>query len=236
MNDMHRDPERLNDDLAAYALDALDEDEAAQLRRHLEGCDTCRDRVLWLMPAVDQLPAAVEQRTPPESLRESLMATVRAEAAPPATAERRRPERTRVSWWEGLRGALLRPATGFAVVILLVAGIAGGYLLRGDENGSEFFPASGGPTASATLERHGDSATLHVNELPALSRDEVYEVWVQRGGVMEGRSTFVLGPDGSADAAVPGPLEGADAVLVTAEPRPGSPQPTSEPLLQAPLQ
>lgn len=242
MNDLHRDLERLYDNLAAYALDALEAEEAAQLRTHLEGCGTCRGRLMWLMPAVDQLPAAVEQRTPPESLRESLMATVRAEAAPQA-AKSRGPVPQRRTWWDGLRGAMLRPATGMAVLIVLVVGVAGGYLLRGSDTAepqrSSLVKAeaiNGSVPVSATLERTGDSATLHVHELPVLNKEDVYEVWVQRAGVMEPRSTFVLNSDGTAEAAVPGPLDGADGVFVTREPRGGSRQPTTDPLLQAPLE
>ena len=41
--------------------------------------------------------------------------------------------------------------------------------------------------------------------------------------------------DGTAEAAVPGPLDDADAVLVTREPRGGSQHPTSLPLLRADL-
>ena len=88
---------------------------------------------------------------------------------------------------------------------------------------------------SATLERSGDSATLHVHELPAIAGDEVYEVWVQRAGVMEPRNTFVLSVDGSAEAAVPRAARGRRGRLVTREPRGGSRQPTTRPLLQAPL-
>ena len=80
--DPHRDPERLRDDLAAYALGALDRDDAAELERHLDGCESCMARLRWLDPAVGLLPAAVPQLTPPDSLRENLIATVRAEAAP----------------------------------------------------------------------------------------------------------------------------------------------------------
>jgi hypothetical protein len=65
---------------------------------------------------------------------------------------------------------------------------------------------------------------------------EVYEVWVQRNGRMEPSSLFVPRHDRSAEAAVRGPLEGADAVLVTREPLGGSPEPTSQPLLRAELQ
>ena len=236
MNDMHANADQLRDDLAAYVLDALDRDEAAALERHLEDCEACRDRLQWLRPAVDQLPAAVEQRTPPESVRESLMATVRAEAATAAAPAGAR-TRARSSWLAGLRTAFLRPATAIAAVAVLAAGVGIGYLAGGGDE-SEFIPAtpSGSATASATLERHGDSGTLHVDELPALTRNEVYEVWVQRDGAVEPASTFVLRADGSADAAVPGPLDDAQAVMVTAEPRPGSDQPTSDPVLQASLE
>jgi anti-sigma factor RsiW len=234
--DWHTDRERLADDLSAYALGALEPGEVERLELHLRGCPECRERVDWLRPAVDLLPTSVPQLSPPDSLRESVMAAVRAEAAPSRPASEPRP-----SWWDGLRSIMARPATGMAVAILLVAGIATGYLVRGsaDRVPEDFVGVEPlGPQAaqvSATLERHGDSATLHVSELPDLRRDEVYEVWVQRGGVMEPASTFVLGLDGTAEAAVPGPLGGAQAILVTAEPRPGSRQPTTEPLLQAPL-
>ena len=77
----------MRDDLAAYALGALDEREAGAIEDHLDGCERCRERLRWLAPAVDLLPASVEQRTPPPALRENLMATVRAEAAPAAVAE-----------------------------------------------------------------------------------------------------------------------------------------------------
>jgi anti-sigma-K factor RskA len=231
----HQDIERLRDDLAAYSLGALPEGEAAALARHLEGCEACRDRLEWLRPAVDQLPASVEQRTPPERLRESLMAAVRADAAEPAAERGREPRR---SWWDGLRTAMLRPATGLAVAVVLVVGVAAGYALRGGDE-SELVTAqaisASAPAAAATLERHGDSATLHVSELPPIGRDEVYEVWVQRDGAMEPSSTFVLEGDGTASAAIPESLDDAEAVLVTAEPRPGSEQPTTEPLLQATL-
>jgi anti-sigma-K factor RskA len=233
--DPHSEPERLEEDLAAYALGALGEDEVATLERHVDGCDACAARLLWLQPAVDVLPASVAQLTPPPELRENLMEMVRGEAAvdsQPARAERS-------GWWSSVRTFAMRPATAMAVAILLVAGIGAGYLLRGTDTIEPTLvkaeAANGAVPVSATLERVGDSATLHVNEMPPLGDDEVYEVWVQRAGVMEPRSTFVLSSDGTAEAAVPGPLNGADAVLVTREPRGGSRQPTSDPLLQAPL-
>jgi anti-sigma-K factor RskA len=247
--DMHDDRERLRDDLAAYALGALDEPEARALERHLAECPACSERMRWLRPAVDVLPATVEQLTPPERLRESLMATVRAEAGPARAGERAGSEGAapagarREPAWRRLGLAGLRPAVAMTAVILLVLGIGAGYLLRGsgtEQGGSTLVkaePANAGvkDVVSATLERQGDAAILHVRELPPIKASEVYEVWVQRAGVMEGRSIFVLRSDGTADAAVPGPLSGAQAVAVTREPRGGSKQPTNPVLLTAPL-
>lgn len=231
--------ERLRDDVAAYALGALGDEERAALERHLESCEACRERLGWLQPAVDVLPASVEQRTPPESLRESLLTTVRGEANDAGQAHRARPRARRRWRWQGARA--LRPAVGFAVLLLLTAGVATGYLLRGTDDPEPTFIEAQTPSGlagdvSATLERRAGSATLHVHELPKLDPDEVYEVWVERAGGVEPGPLFVPRSDGTAEAAVPGSLAGAESVLVTREPRGGSEQPTNPPLLEAPLQ
>jgi anti-sigma-K factor RskA len=233
--------EELRDELAAYALGALPSEEAAQLERHLADCESCRDRLRWLGPAVDMLGASVEQLTPPSELRERLMETVRAEAAPSPQPDAAPSAKAQGRAWEGWGGwsrLLLRPATAFVAVVLIVAGVAAGYALRGDEGDATTTVAARATSpdleVAAELVRQGDTGALHVQEMPAISRDEVYEVWVQRGDAVEPASTFVLNRDGSAVAAVPG-LEDADAVLVTREPYGGSEQPTTEPVLKATL-
>ena len=231
------------DDLAAYALGALTPEEATAFEGHLEGCDACRAELRWLTPAVDLLPASVEQLSPPESLRENLMATVRTEAAAaqPAAATAPPQARARTQWWHGLRSLMMRPAVGMAALILLIAGVGAGWLLRGSdtvEPGANLVraqPVGNATPVSATLERTGDTGTLHVRALPRIRDDQVYEIWVERAGVLEPRNTFVLSGDGTAEAAIPGPLSGGKAIYVTREPHGGSPQPTTKPVLQAPL-
>jgi anti-sigma-K factor RskA len=228
------DHQRFQDDVAAYALGALPPDEAAEFERHLDGCEACRSRLQWLSPAVDVLPASVEQRSPPDRLRANLMETVRSEAA----SERPEPAREREPWWRSLGAFAMRPAMGVAAVILVVAGIGAGYLLRGSDSAEPTMVQAQALTSepvSATLERDGDTSTLHVHEMPPIGPDKVYEVWIQREGQLKPLSTFVLSADGTAEAAVPGSLEGGDAVLVTREPRGGSAQPTTDPLLSVPL-
>ena len=87
----------LRDDLAAYALGALEEAEAERVRIHLDRCEECRRQLRWLEPAVELLPRTVEQLEPPPGLRDSLLETVRAET--PAAA--REPPRRASAGWSG---------------------------------------------------------------------------------------------------------------------------------------
>jgi anti-sigma-K factor RskA len=223
------------DDLATYALGALKEGEASDLRRHLDRCEECREHLRWLQPAVDVLPRTVPQIEPPSSLRKRVMTTVRAESRDARDAARADARR---SSWRGWGALLMRPATAFAAAALLIAGALGGYLLHSPTHHSSVVAARGtptAPTASGSLERQGGVAILHVEGMPALAGNQVYETWVKRGDTVEPSSVFTLRRNRSGDAAIPGPLEGADAVLVTREPSGGSPQPTSRPVLEATL-
>jgi anti-sigma factor RsiW len=234
--------EELRDDLAAYALGALQGEEAAAVAEHLAGCEPCRSYVRWLRPAVDVLPASVEQMEPPARLRESLMANVRAEAGAAAEADgpqagAARPPRRRSGW----RDLVLRPATGLAAVAVLAAGVVAGLVIGSSGEERSFVEAQ--PLASvppgavaATLEHGaGGDAILHVERMPAPERGDVYQAWISRGGTVEPSASFRPASDGTYDAALGDSLEGADAVLVTEEPRPGLEQPTSEPVLRASL-
>ena len=90
--------DRHRDDVGAYLLGALPDDEAARLRAHLETCHVCRDELEQLRPAVDALPRSVAQFEPPPSLKAALMETVEAEARRPA----RRHAPGRLAGWRGL--------------------------------------------------------------------------------------------------------------------------------------
>ena len=48
--------EPYRDELAAYALGALEPSEVETLERHLSDCGECRDYLFWLDPAVGLLP------------------------------------------------------------------------------------------------------------------------------------------------------------------------------------
>ena len=232
-------PER-RDDIAAYALGALDANEVRELEDHLEGCRTCRAYLAELSSAVDLIPASVPQMEAPPALRERLVETVRAEAKRIEEVSQASEPVGATSRWRSWRGIAARPATAMAAGAVLVAGVAAGWLLH-DSGSAEhsltpLHPTAAAPpgSVSASLDRVDGSATLEVRRMPALPRDDVYEVWSLQGRAMRPQSTFVLRQDGTANAAVPH-LAGASAVLVTQEPHGGSKSPTSAPLLRAPL-
>jgi anti-sigma-K factor RskA len=217
------DHTRWKEDLAAYMLGALDGDEAAEFERHLESCERCQEEMRWLEPAVQVLPESVERQEPPRALREALMAEVRDDVreakARPAAARRRR--------W------LLKPAMGFAVVALLVAGVVG------YEVGSD---GSGGDGGASTVERQvdginvkmvqeGNSGTLQLSGVHQLPQDKVLEAWVEREGEVEAvPALFVPDRNGQAETRI-ADMNGVEVVMVTEEPQGGSEAPTGEPIM-----
>jgi anti-sigma-K factor RskA len=221
-------------DLVAYLLGSLEDDERAAVEQHLEGCEACREELRWLQPAVDLLPESVAQVEPPPQLRERLLAEVSAD--PDAAPARHAPERKPAG--RGLwRGFLLRPATGFAVLALAAAAVIG-YTLNDGGSGPQTTTvrAQGAGSLRATLERSGDSGTLKLTGLAQAPSARVYQAWVQEpGGRIDAvGSLFDARHNGTANVSLERHLDRAKVVMVTAEPRRGSSQPTSPPLISVP--
>lgn len=233
--------ERWHDEIAGYVLGALSPVEAERLERHMEGCPACAERADWLSPAVDVIPASVPQHDPPPALRARLMEVVNAEAAEAGAASTATAPPTRRSWFSlpGLRGLSLRPAlAGFAVVLLVVAGVVG-YSLRGgdgvDSRTVEAIAAKPDASASGTVEVRGDSGTLSVENMPPAGDGEVYQAWLVRDGKVEPSSVFVLSSNGSGRAAIDHGLEGAERLMITQEPEGGSITPKGVVMMSADL-
>jgi len=237
---MHED---FSEDLAAYVLGALSEEESAALVVHLEDCGRCRREVARLQAVGDVLARGVPPVAAPPELRRRVLDVVDAEAelfAAASTSAQSRAKGRR-------RGFALRPAFGFAAGAALALGILLGALVIGGGSNtprSRVISAAVAPAARwgarrapvATLHESGGTAQLVVSRMPAAPRGKVYEVWVERGTSLETTDAlFNPSTKGTATVAVPLSLRDATAVLVTAERAGGAQVPTMKPLITASL-
>jgi anti-sigma-K factor RskA len=229
------------DSVGAYLLGALPPDELDAFEAHLRDCPQCRSDVEELRVAADALPVSVAPVAPPPALKDRIMAVVESEAELLAAAGRRAdvpepspkpPRRPR----RGFGGWLLRPGVALAcAAVLLVGGGVAGIVLSGGDDARTVVASATDPRAEVKLEIHDDGATLVARDMPPPPQGRIYQVWLKRPG-SDPEPTSVLWStraDGSAEVAVPGSLEGVEAVLVTDEPEGGSDVPSKAPVITA---
>ncbi|HUB99745.1 MAG TPA: anti-sigma factor [Solirubrobacterales bacterium] len=229
--------DRWSEDLAAYALGALDPERAAELERHAESCERCRSEIRWLMPAVDALAEAVPRQAPPPALRQRLMAEVRADARAAGVETASGGLRERLA---GIRiGSLTwKPLAGLAAVVLVVAAIAGyevGNGGGGGGNASTYASPPSSPIAAHVVSADG-SGEIHLADVKPLPENRVLEAWVRRDGEVEAvKALFVPDREGNASTML-GSMRGVDLVMVTTEPAGGSKSPTGAPIAEVPIE
>jgi len=219
------------DDVAAYVLGALTEDEARDFASHLRECAACREDVAALQHVADSLPSAVPQRSAPKELRGRVLATVASEAElrnagrRPEAGSRARAPRERWQWRFATAGLALALVAAVAVIAF-----------SGGQSRRVIQAHVSAPGASASLRVVGTRGQLQVEGMPQTPAGRVYELWVQRGRHVHATDAlFNVTSAGRASVGVPVSLAGVRAVMVTAEPRGGSPEPTSAPVIVATL-
>jgi anti-sigma-K factor RskA len=194
---------------AAFALDALDRDEAAEFEQHLAICPDCEDELARLRVAAVALAFAIDQPVPRPELRLRVLDT----GAPLVPLRsRRRPQLVTVA-------AALAACVALAIVL---RPWDDGRLL-GDMRGYE----ARGAKATLLVDRSGD-AVLAVRRLPSPPAGKGYELWVIAGG-NPAPAGWVRGPL----TALTRPVPRGAAVAVSIEPLAGSRQPTGPLLLRA---
>jgi negative regulator of sigma E activity len=187
--------------LGAFALGAVDAEEAAAVRAHLTTCAECQAEMAELWLAVDSLPNTIEPMEPPPVLRNRIAAAIAAEAAsslaprarsspepapaiapaPPAPEPIRKP----ASFWSRATPW----AAAAAILLLLSAGLLVWNLRLREEIQQATTPVAEtialAPTDAApeaggevTYLPQDDLFILDVRDLPPLAPDQVYEVWL----------------------------------------------------------
>jgi anti-sigma factor RsiW len=219
----------MHDLTAAYALDALDAEEAREYEDHLATCEKCRDELVLLGGAAGALAFAVESPAPPPELRSRILESARAER-PNVVPLRPR--------WTGVTSAIAAAAAVAAIGFGIWAAVLSHSLdsersardqadralsVLSDPAASRF--ALRGKTGGSLVVAQDGRAALVVSRLAPAPSGKTYEAWVIEGGVPVRAGTFEGGRDTSAvplDRTVPA---GA-TVAVTVEPTPGRDQPS----------
>ncbi len=236
----------LREDLAAYAVDALDAAERAAVEAHLATCSECAALLTEYRRVVELLPRGLSPEAPPPRVRDAILARAGGGGAL-TESPRPTPLRDRQPW---LQRALRSLAIAAAIVVLLagaalwaspadpVPSPSFGARVLAALPGGRVIPlvGTGQPGAAARLyvPSADRGAELAVAGLPLLAQDRVYQLWFARPGhpTVTG-GAFRVGPDGQTvtGVAIPVPLGEASAIAVTEEPAPASPGPTGQHLL-----
>lgn len=229
----------------AYSLNALSAHEAEEFRTHLKVCPACRQEVAELQGVAARLGAS-EVIVPPASLKTRVLAAAdREPQLPPLLDRPAEPqeivgdsERPRSRWFPRL----------LAAAAALVAVVAGGVALdQATEPDQQSNQLATGVTrvfsaedASTKTQRTSTGATVSVatspslnrmavdtDELPALSDEQVYQLWAISGDTTQSRGV-IADPSQGASMRMPG---SGVQVAITVEPAGGSQQPTSDPIV-----
>jgi anti-sigma factor RsiW len=208
---------------AAYALDALDDDERRAFEEHLSGCARCREELADLSQTAAVLAHGAPAATPPPALRERILAEARSDGGATVIPF---PRRSRVVL--GVAGAL----TAAAAAIAIAFGIHSSSLSDDLDEAREAVAVLGDPAAREVPLRGADgrlvvnsegAAALVVRGLRPAPEGKTYELWViregrpRRAGLFEGdeeRDVVLLEERVDGDATVAATLErdgGVDA-------------------------
>ncbi|MFD3503383.1 anti-sigma factor domain-containing protein [Streptomyces sp. NPDC058676] len=248
---------------APYALDALEPDERRRFEKHLKKCDSCAAEVRALAEDAVRL-AWSTAAPPPPAMRERVLAAVRAtpqENARPEVARARTPQLPPHVWGvqppprvrERRRIPLFVPfATVTAAAALVVASLFAVQAGQTEDQlnaeraqAREIAHVLAAPDARATTGQDTEgrsigviasasegSAVVTLSGYGDLPSDRVRQLWLMRPDAQP-RSLGLFDDDTPLVAS--GLDTSATSLAVTVEPDGGSPQPTTQPVVQLAL-
>ena len=228
----------------AYALDALPDAERDLFRDHLTQCPTCRQEVDEFTMTAARLGVSAAQ-APPARMRAQVLERVAntRQWPPPTRAEDDSAEGgSTVVPMRRRRTLGLLAAAAALVLVALAGGIGIGAWISGEPTQEQIAAVvaagdahteqarlNGGGTLTLISSEDQGSAVVMADSLPALSAEEIYQLWIIDDAQIRSADAFFDG-SGQGQAHL---LDGLDAdvqVAITREPQGGSEQPTMDPL------
>jgi anti-sigma-K factor RskA len=191
---------------AAYALDALDADEAEAYERHLSQCEECRQELAGLNEAAGHLAYATVAPAPPARLRAAILERAAAERSNVVPLLRRR--------WVA-RGLAVAAAAAACIVVGLTVALS-----------------KSSQTREYTLVLNNGKATLRIDGLKAAPSGKTYEAWVIPNGHAP-RPAGLFHGGASATVHLRGTVPHDAVVAVTVERAGGVRAPTTTPIFSA---
>lgn len=234
-----REHERLRSLIAPYVLGAVPAEEIPEVRSHLLTCEECMAAADDYAAVGDDVALSAGAAAVPAGFSERILAQV-ADERPVVAADPRRARR-----WS------LLPVLSVAALLLITAVFAVS-LYRADRRAdvarqalAGLLPGEGmelgGEGGRAAMVESGDGVLFVADGLSELPSDKVYEIWLMKGEcdpaafgdcTIEGVETF-SSEGGLVIVELGGSLDGYSRAAVTVEPAGGSPQPTSDPIVDS---
>lgn len=245
--------EQFADDLAIYAVGALEGDERAALERHLQDCAACRRELDALRGDMGSLALSASHATPPARARQRLLSAIAAEP-------RRQPGASRNLWWTLVPSLAAACLALIALVLLsdqshmrgeladlqrtsaqqeqklrqadeVVATLTDPAAVRFTLSATKTPPQPQGKTIYA---RDRGTLIFVASNMPALPAQKTYELWlIASSGAAIPAGLFQPDAHGNATLVNPPLPVGVEAktFAITVEPASGSPAPTSQPIM-----
>lgn len=220
--------------LPAYALGILTDEEVAQVEAHLSQCGLCQQEVAAYEEVVGLLPLSQPLESPPDVLRQRLLDEVRIEktaVSPPLIPTVWQQLKTAVSSLQHSPALLL----GTLLLLLLFAFIWQQTQTTPAPTQFALTSTDEAPNSRGLIEVTDapEQALLFVEGLPTLDSDLQYQLWLIKDGNRISGAIFSVDERGEAAVSIsaPIPLEEYDAFGITIEPAGGSPGPTGKRVL-----
>jgi anti-sigma-K factor RskA len=233
----------VTDQIPAYALDCLDEQEAFQVEAHLTVCAACRAELEAYKATAAYLGLVAPQVQPPLRLKASILRRVKESQ----TAQVQAPQKVgapefwmRVYRWMMNSGPILVGVSLLLIIALAASNIVLYRQVQSLRQSSEFhlvaLKGTGnapGATGLMVISQEGMAGTVIVDGLPALSTAHQYQLWLMKDGKRTSGGLFYVGQGGYGILAVqsPGSLLDFSSFGITVEPTGGSPGPTGAKVL-----
>ncbi len=214
--------------LGAYALDALDPEELAEVRGHLATCNL-HEEAAELVATASLLHAVPQREAPSPALRAAILQHLDTPGEPapvsiPPVLLKAPPSRR-------LALAPYALAAAFAIISLglLIWNVA---LLSGGGTDTRVVLMTG-TTGSGAVVFDGDDVTVELAGLGSLDASKDYEAWVIKGGVPVPAGVLTVSADGTASHHLASDVPDGAVIAITVEPAGGVDQPTGAAILSA---